>query len=50
VNAALPSVLAARKAAILAARRGLITDRTAGKQVAVLDEQILRAAAEHEGR
>ena len=34
----------ARKAAILdAARRGLITDRTAGAHVAALDEQILRA-------
>ena len=44
---ALPAVLAARKAAILdAARRGLITDRTAGKHIADLDEQILRVAAE----
>ena len=51
VNVALPTVLSARKAAILdAARRGLITDRTAGTHVAALDEQILRAAAaEHEG-
>ena len=48
---ALPSVLAARKAAILdAARRGLITDRTAARHVAALDEHILRAslAAHHE--
>ena len=45
-NVALPAVLSARKAAILdAARRGLITDRTAAKHVAALDEQILRAAA-----
>jgi CPA1 family monovalent cation:H+ antiporter len=43
------AVLAARKAAILdAARRGLITERTAGSQVAALDEQILRAAAEED--
>jgi CPA1 family monovalent cation:H+ antiporter len=42
---AMPAVLAARKSAILdAARRGLITDRTAARHVAVLDEQILRAA------
>jgi CPA1 family monovalent cation:H+ antiporter len=41
---ALPAVLTARKAAILdAARRGLITDRTANQQVAALDEQILRS-------
>ena len=48
---ALPSVLSARKAAILdAARRGLISERTADRHVAALDEQILRAAArEHEG-
>jgi CPA1 family monovalent cation:H+ antiporter len=45
-NVSLPAVLAARKAAILdAARRGLITDRTAGNHVAALDEQILRGAA-----
>jgi CPA1 family monovalent cation:H+ antiporter len=38
----LPALLAAQKAAILdAARRGLITDRTAGEHVAELDEQIL---------
>jgi CPA1 family monovalent cation:H+ antiporter len=43
------AVLAARKAAILdAARRGLITERTAGSQVAALDEQILRAAADED--
>jgi monovalent cation:H+ antiporter, CPA1 family len=43
-HVALPAVLTARKAAILdAARRGLITDRTAAKHVAVLDDQILRA-------
>ena len=50
-HVALPSVLAARKAAILdAARRGLITDRTAARHVAALDEHILRAAltAHHE--
>jgi Na+:H+ antiporter len=47
---ALPTVLAARKAAILdAARRGLITDRTAGKHVAALDEQILRAVRSDAG-
>jgi CPA1 family monovalent cation:H+ antiporter len=46
-HVALPAVLAARKAAILdAARRGLITDRTAGRHVAALDEQILRDAAD----
>ena len=47
---ALPSVLAARKAAILdAARRGLISERTADRHVAALDEQILQTAArEHE--
>jgi CPA1 family monovalent cation:H+ antiporter len=45
-SVALPAVLSARKAAILdAARRGLITDGTAGKHVAALDEQILRASA-----
>ena len=44
-SVALPAVLTARKAAILdAARRGLITDRTAGTHVAALDEQIVRAA------
>jgi CPA1 family monovalent cation:H+ antiporter len=44
---ALPAVLAARKAAILdAARRGLITERTATNHVGALDEQIVRAAAE----
>jgi CPA1 family monovalent cation:H+ antiporter len=46
-SVALPAVLNARKAAILdAARRGLITDRTAGAHVAALDEQILRAAVQ----
>jgi len=41
-------VLAARKAAILdAARRGLITDRTAARHVAAIDEHILRAAMPH---
>ncbi len=45
-DVALLAVLSARKAAILdAARRGLITERTAGSQVSALDEQILRAAA-----
>ncbi len=44
----MPAVLAARKSAILdAARRGLITDRTAARHVAVLDEQILRASMPH---
>jgi CPA1 family monovalent cation:H+ antiporter len=49
-SVALPAVLNARKAAILdAARRGLITDRTAAGHVASLDEQILRVAArEHD--
>ena len=49
-SVALPAVLNARKAAILdAARRGLITDRTAGAHVAALDEQILRVASrEHD--
>jgi CPA1 family monovalent cation:H+ antiporter len=49
-NVALSAVLSARKAAILdAARRGLITEGTAGKHVAALDEQILRTAAtDHE--
>jgi CPA1 family monovalent cation:H+ antiporter len=37
-----PAVLTAQKAAILdAARRGLITERTAGEHVAVLDERYL---------
>ena len=45
-HVAMPAVLAARKAAILdAARRGLITDRTAARHVAGLDEQILRVGA-----
>jgi CPA1 family monovalent cation:H+ antiporter len=42
----LPAVLIAQKAAILdAARRGLITERTAGERVAALDEQLLEATA-----
>jgi CPA1 family monovalent cation:H+ antiporter len=50
VSVALPAVLTARKAAILdAARRGLITDRTAGAHVAALDEQLLRVTSlEHD--
>ncbi|MFA5910931.1 MAG: sodium:proton antiporter [Vicinamibacterales bacterium] len=45
-NVSLPAVLAARKAAILdAARRGLISDGTAGRHVAGLDKQILEAVA-----
>ena len=45
-SVALPAVLTARKAAILdAARRGLITDRTAGAHVAAIDEQIMQVAA-----
>jgi CPA1 family monovalent cation:H+ antiporter len=48
---AVPAVLAAQKAAILdAARRGLITDRTAATHVAALDEQIVRAAAIEHGQ
>jgi CPA1 family monovalent cation:H+ antiporter len=44
-----PAVLSAQKAAILdAARRGLITDRTAGEHVAALDEQLLElTSGEH---
>jgi len=46
-DVALPAVLAARKAAIVdAARRGLITDRTAGDHIAALDQQILRLDVE----
>jgi CPA1 family monovalent cation:H+ antiporter len=42
----LPAVLTAQKAALLdAARRGLITERTAGEQVAVLDERFLELSA-----
>ena len=42
----LPAVLIAQKAAILdAARRGLITERTAGEHVASLDEKLLEATA-----
>jgi CPA1 family monovalent cation:H+ antiporter len=40
----IPAVLSAQKAAILdAARRGLITERTAGEHVAALDEHFIRA-------
>lgn len=51
-DVALHAVLTARKAAILdAARRGLITERTAGTHVAALDEQLVkRVAMEHEER
>jgi CPA1 family monovalent cation:H+ antiporter len=49
-SVALPAVLNARKAAILdAARRGLITDRTAGAHIASLDEQILQVASREHG-
>jgi monovalent cation:H+ antiporter, CPA1 family len=42
----LPAVLTAQKAAILeAARRGLITERTASNHVAALDERLLEASA-----
>jgi CPA1 family monovalent cation:H+ antiporter len=42
----LPAVLIAQKAAILdAARRGLITDRTAGEHVAALDKELLDVTA-----
>jgi CPA1 family monovalent cation:H+ antiporter len=42
----LPAVLIAQKAAILdAARRGLITERTAGEHVAALDEKFLEVTA-----
>jgi CPA1 family monovalent cation:H+ antiporter len=42
----LPAVLTAQKAAILdAARRGLITERTAGEHVAALDERFLEATS-----
>ncbi len=49
-DVALPAVLAARKAAILdAARRGLITEGTAGRHVAAIDRQIVDVAArEHQ--
>lgn len=48
-HVAMPAILAARKSAILdAARRGLITDRTAARHVAGLDEQILRIGG-HDG-
>ncbi len=43
----LPAVLIAQKAAILdAARRGLITDRTASEQVAALDAKLLEVTAD----
>ena len=46
-NTALPAVLSAQKAAVVdAARRGLITNSTAARHVAVLDEHILRAATD----
>jgi CPA1 family monovalent cation:H+ antiporter len=46
----IPAVLSAQKAAILdAARRGLISERTAGEHVAVLDEQFLAATANEHG-
>ena len=42
----LPAVLIAQKAAILdAARRGLITERTASEHVAAVDEKLLAASA-----
>jgi CPA1 family monovalent cation:H+ antiporter len=42
----LPAVLVAQKAAILdAARRGLITERTASEHVAAVDEKLLAASA-----
>ena len=47
---AVAAVLNARKAAILdAARRGLITDGTAGRHVAALDEELVRHAATEHG-
>jgi CPA1 family monovalent cation:H+ antiporter len=51
-DVALHAVLTARKAAILdAARRGLITEHTAGTHVAALDAQLVRVfAKEHEDR
>jgi CPA1 family monovalent cation:H+ antiporter len=43
----LPAVLSAQKAAILdAARRGLITERTAGEHVAALDKRFLDASTD----
>jgi CPA1 family monovalent cation:H+ antiporter len=43
----LPAVLMAQKAAILdAARRGLITERTAGERVAAFDEKLLQVSAD----
>jgi CPA1 family monovalent cation:H+ antiporter len=48
-DAVLPAVVIAQKAAILdAARRGLITERTAGEHVASLDERFLEVTgSEH---
>jgi CPA1 family monovalent cation:H+ antiporter len=49
-NVALPAVLSARKAAIVdAARRGLITNNTAARHIAELDEHIVRATAQAHG-
>jgi CPA1 family monovalent cation:H+ antiporter len=43
----LPAVLSAQKSALLdAARRGLITERTAGEHVAALDKRFLEASAD----
>jgi CPA1 family monovalent cation:H+ antiporter len=45
------AILSARKAAILdAARRGLITQRTAASRVTALDEQFLRSAEKEHGK
>ena len=50
MSVALPAVLTARKAAILdAARRGLITDRTAGAHVTAIDEQIMQVESREHG-
>jgi monovalent cation:H+ antiporter, CPA1 family len=50
LDVALPAVLSARKAAIVdAARRGLITNTTATRHIAELDEGILRAVAHPHG-
>lgn len=49
-DVALPAVLAARKAAIVdAARRGLISERTAEQHVAALDAEILRVTGHSHG-
>jgi hypothetical protein len=43
----LPAVLSAQKSALLdAARRGLITERTAGEHVAALDKRFLEASTD----